>query len=91
MEAVDALHAIERLVAVARSGPAVDKRALSEVTAILSRMSADGAQSEYKAQKLAAVREGFESWSAGGKVPAQLLPDIEKLRKVMARGGGGQD
>jgi hypothetical protein len=91
MEAVDALHAIERLVAVARSGPGIDPQALHEVTAILSRMSADGALSDYKGQKLAAVREGFASWSSSGKVPAQLLPDIEKLRKVMARGSGGQD
>jgi hypothetical protein len=91
LEAVDALHAIERLVAVARSGARVDPQALNEVTTILSRMSADGALSAYKAEKLAAVSEGFQSWSSSGQVPAQLLPDIEKLRKVLARGGGGQD
>jgi hypothetical protein len=91
MEAVDALHAVERLVAVARGGPRLDPQALQEVAAMLTRMGQDGVLSVYKAEKLAAVREGFESWSSSGDVPAQLLPDIEKLRKVLARGGGGQD
>jgi hypothetical protein len=91
MEAVDVLHAIERLVAIARSGPAIDAGALNEVSAILSRMGPGQDHSGYKAEKVAAVRAGFEAWQASGRLPDQLLPEIEKLRKALARGSGGQD
>ncbi|MEO6080831.1 MAG: hypothetical protein ABIQ86_13800 [Steroidobacteraceae bacterium] len=101
MEAVDVLHAVERLVAIAHSEPGADPGALKEVTAILSRMGLNDGSPGYKAEKLAAVCNGFGKWLGGGKEMAQeedsnisrehLLSDIEKLRKVLARGSGGQD
>ncbi len=91
MEAVDVLHAIERLVAIARSGPGIEPEALKEVSAILSRMGLSSGSPGYKAEKLAAVSEGFGAWSSSGNRPEALLHDIEKLRKALARGSEGQD
>jgi hypothetical protein len=91
MEAVDVLHAIERLVVIARSAPGIDSGAMTEVTAILSPMRLGEDPSGYKAEKLAAVSKGFEAWQSSGRIPGQLLHDIEKLRKALARGSGGQD
>lgn len=91
MEAVDVLHAIERLVAIARSGPEIGADARAEVAAILSRMGLNSGSPGYKAEKLAAVSEGFGIWSSGGSRPEELLHDIEKLRKALARGSEGQD
>jgi hypothetical protein len=91
MEAVDVLHAIERLVAIARSGPALDPGAHGEVSAILARMGVSRDSSGYKAEKLSAVSQGFDAWLGSGQLPGQLLADIEKLRKALARGSEGQD
>ena len=91
MEAVDVLHAIERLVAIARSGAEFGPEARAEVAAILSRMGLNSGSPGYKAEKLAAVSGGFDSWQRSGQRPEALLPDIEKLRKALARGSEGQD
>ena len=91
MEAVDVLHAIERLVGIARTGPEFGPDARAEVAAILSRMGLNNGSPGYKAEKLAAVSEGFGHWSSSGNRPEELLHDIEKLRKALARGSEGQD
>jgi len=100
-EAVDVLHAIERLVAQANAGPAADVEALKEANAVLFRMGLGNGASGYKAEKLAVVRDGFETWFNEGKwadigddpkiFRGHLLSDIEHLRKALARGSGGQD
>jgi hypothetical protein len=101
IEAVDVLHAIERLVALAKAGPVVDAAALEEAHAILLRMGLGDGASGYKAEKLTVVRDGFEAWFSEGKwadsgddakaFRGRLLLDIEHLRKALARGSGGQD
>jgi len=91
MEAVDVLHAIERLVAIARSGNGIEPEALEEVSVILARMGLNSGSPGYKAEKLAAVSGGFDAWRSSGQRPDTLLPDIEKLRKALARGSEGQD
>jgi hypothetical protein len=91
-EAVDVLHAIERLVALANTGQRTDAAALDEVHSILSRMGLGTEATGYKDEKLMAVREGFESWFGVTAVSkTQLLRDIELLRKALARGSEGQD
>jgi hypothetical protein len=100
-EAVDVLHAIERLVAQANAGPAADVEALKEANAVLFRMGLGNGASGYKAEKLAVVRDGFEAWFSDrtwadsgveSKIfRSHLLRDIEHLRKALARGSGGQD
>jgi hypothetical protein len=100
-EAVDVLHAIERLVALAKTGPGEDAAALKEANAVLLRMGLGDGASGYKAEKLAVVRDGFEAWFGEGKSAdsgddskafrGRLLSNIEHLRKALARGSGGQD
>jgi hypothetical protein len=100
-EAVDVLHAIERLVALAKAGPGADADALKEANAVLFRMGLANGASGYKAEKLAVVRDGFEAWFSDRKwadsvddakaFRGHLLGDIEHLRKALARGSGGQD
>jgi hypothetical protein len=58
MEAVEVLHAIERLVAMARSGSGFGPDARADVTVILSRMGMNTASTGYKAEKLGAVSAG---------------------------------
>ena len=98
MQAADAGHAIERLRELANLGPAADPEALKEAQAILQLMGGAGEATGYLAEKLSATKESFEAWlgagSAGGDPQASravLLHDIEKLRKAIARGAGGQD
>jgi hypothetical protein len=98
---VDVLHAVERLLALAHTGPGADAAALRQVDAVLDRMSKAGGASGYKAEKLAAVRAGFDTWfsaepSAGRRDDPEvrrqhLLRDIEHLKKALARGAAGQD
>jgi len=100
-EAVDVLHAIERLVALAKAGPGADSVALKEANSVLMRMGLGGVATGYKAEKLAVVRDDFRAWLSEGKWAGsenetkifrdQLLSDIEHLRKALARGSGGQD
>ena len=100
-EAVDVLHAIERLVALAKTGPGMDPEALKEANAVLVRMGVGNEAAGYKAEKLAVVRDRFETWFSEGKwvdsgedamaFRGHLLLDIEHLRKALARGSGGQD
>jgi hypothetical protein len=100
-EAVDVLHAMERLAALANAGPGVDTEALKEANAVLFRMGLAKGATGYKAEKLAVVRDGFESWFSVRKLTdhgddpkifkAQLLRDLEHLRKALARGSEGQD
>jgi hypothetical protein len=100
-EAVDILHAVERLVAMANSAPAAHPAALHEVHEILLRMGLRDGAAGYKAEQLRIVLAGFETWF-GTHSPAvtardtaalrgRLLLDIEHLRKALARGSGGQD
>jgi hypothetical protein len=100
-EAVDVLHAIERLVALAQTGPAADGQALQEANAVLVRMGMDNGATGYRAEKLSVVRDGFaqwfggRNWAEGGDdtlaFRAHLQRDIEHLRKALARGSAGQD
>jgi hypothetical protein len=100
-EAVDVLHAIERLVDLAKAGPGVDAAALKEANAVLFRMGLESGALGYKAEKLAVVRDDFEGWFGEGQwadseddsqlARGHLLADIEHLRKALARGSGGQD
>jgi hypothetical protein len=100
-EAVDVVHAMERLVALANAGPRADAGALKEANSVLSRMGLGNRASGYKAEKLAVVRDGFEawfsarSWADGGDeakaFKSHLLRDLEHLRKALARGSEGQD
>ena len=86
-EAVDNLHAIERLVALANAGPGLNANALQEAQAILSRMGFGNGAAGYKAEKLKVVWDGFSSTP----VSSHLLRDIDYLRKALARGAEGQD
>ena len=98
-EAVDVLHAMERLVALANAGPMPDASALQEVNSVLLRMGSGA--SGYKAEKLTAVRDDFAAWFSvrkwagdGSEAKAfkgQLLRNLEHLRKALARGTEGQD
>jgi hypothetical protein len=100
-EAVDVLHAMERLVALAKAGPGADAGALKEANAVLFRMGLANGASGYKAEKLAVVRDGFEVWFSArkwgddgddpGTFRGHLLRDLEHLRKALARGSEGQD
>jgi hypothetical protein len=100
-EAVDVLHAMARLVALANARPGADAAALGEVDAVLFRMGLGNGAGGYKAEKLAVVRDGFAKWLSarqwaddGGDSKAfgsQLLRDLEHLRKALARGSEGQD
>jgi hypothetical protein len=100
-EAVDILHAMERLVALANAGPGADAEALREANTVLLRMGLAKGATGYKAEKLAVVRDGFETWFSVRKwadngddskiFKAQLLRDLEHLRKALARGSEGQD
>jgi hypothetical protein len=100
-EAVDVLHAIERLVALAKAGPGADAAALKESNAVLLRMGLGNGASGYKAEKLIVVRDSFETWFGEGQwagsgddpqiARGNLISDIEHLRKALARGSGGQD
>jgi hypothetical protein len=100
-EAVDVLHAIERLVALANAGPGADAGALGEANSVLLRMGLGNGASGYKAEKLTVVRDGFAAWFSDRKwadsgndskaFRSRLLGDIEHLRKALARGSGGQD
>jgi hypothetical protein len=88
-EAVDNLHAIERLVALAHAGTGAGARdeALQEARAILSKMGFGNGATGYKAEKLKVVWDGFNSTPPGN----HLLRDIDYLRKALARGAEGQD
>jgi hypothetical protein len=100
-EAVDVLHAIERLVALARAGPGANEQALKEANAVLFRMGLGNGTSGYKAEKLGLVRDDLKAWLSEGQwtdseddlqmARGRLLADIEHLRKALARGSGGQD
>ena len=100
-EAVDVLHAIERLVTLANAGPGADAGALRQANAVLLRMGLGNGALGYKAEKLTVVRDSFETWFSDrkwvdfGDCPkafrGRLLADIEHLRKALARGSGGQD
>jgi hypothetical protein len=100
-EAVDVVHAIERLVALAKASPGADAEALKEAHSVLFRMGLGNGASGYKAEKLVIVRDGFDTWFSEGKwvdsgddakiFRSQLCRDIEHLRKALARGSGGQD
>jgi hypothetical protein len=100
-EAVNILHAVERLVALAGIGPGADAGALKEVESVLLSMGLGQESSGYKSQKLSAVRDRFETWlgsrnwSQDGEdsrvFKGLLLRDIEHLRKALARGSEGQD
>ena len=99
-EAVDNLHAIERLVALVDAGPRADVAALQEAHAVLSRMGLESGASGYKAEKLQAVSDAFDAWlgvqaqAAGddaGISRGRLIRDIDHLRKALARGAEGQD
>lgn len=100
-EAVDVLHAIERLVALAKTGPGANAEALKEANAVLLRMGLGDGAFGYKAEKLAIVRDDFKAWFSESKwadsgddakaFRGHLLLDIEHLRKALARGSGGQD
>ena len=98
MEAPDAIHAIERLRELAGEGPGENPAALEEAIAILCRMGSGAGG--YMSEKVAATREGFETWFSGRKWESDsdpkafrtiLMHDIEKLRKALARGTSGQD
>ena len=84
-EAVDNLHAIDRLVALANSGSVISQAPLQEAHAILSKLGLGNGAIGYKAEKLQAVRDGFEGASG------HLIRDIDHLRKALARGAEGQD
>jgi 3-methyladenine DNA glycosylase/8-oxoguanine DNA glycosylase len=86
-EAVDNLHAIERLVALAGIGPGADANALQEARSVLARMGLGTGATGYKAEKLKVVSDGFES----GRDRSVLMRDIDHLRKALARGAEGQD
>ena len=91
-EAVDNLHAIERLVVLAAAGPGANANALQEAQAILSKMGFENGATGYKAEKLKVVWDGFEDLPGdSGVARTQLLRDIDYLRKAMARGAEGQD
>jgi hypothetical protein len=99
-EAVDNLHAIERLVALVDAGPRADVEALKEAHAVLSKMGLASGASGYKAEKLKAVSDAFDSWLGGqpqtasgdcGISRGRLIRDIDHLRKALARGAEGQD
>jgi hypothetical protein len=92
-EAVDNLHAIEKLVALAGTRPGANAAALAEVHAVLARMGLDTGASGYKAEKLKVVREGFDSLLRDQPTitNGQLVRDIDYLRKALARGAEGQD
>jgi hypothetical protein len=86
-EAVDNLHAIEKLVALAGAGPGADANALQEARSVLARMGFGNGATGYKAEKLKVVSDGFES----GLDRSVLIRDIDHLRKALARGAEGQD
>jgi hypothetical protein len=86
-EAVDNLHAIERLVALANTGTVASEKVLQEAQAILSKMGFGNGATGYKAEKLKVVWDGFSS----KPVSSHLLRDIDYLRKALARGAEGQD
>ena len=91
-EAVDNLHAIERLVALAKIGTGASDEVLQEAHAILSKMGFGNGAFGYKADKLKVVWEGFDSLSGESAVDrTQLIRDIDYLRKALARGAEGQD
>lgn len=91
-EAVDNLHAIERLVALASSGPRVGADTVLQAHTILSKMGYENGATGYKAEKLKVVWEGFDSLCSDAVLRnGQLLRDIDYLRKAMARGAEGQD
>ena len=88
-EAVDNLHAIERLVALANTGTGAGagEEARKEAHAILSKMGFGNGATGYKAEKLKVVWEGFNSTPPS----SHLIRDIDYLRKALARGAEGQD
>jgi hypothetical protein len=92
-EAVDNLHAIERLLALAGTKPGASPEALAEAHAVLARMGYGRGASGYKAEKLKVVSDGFDSLFADPPAIArsQLVRDIDYLRKALARGAEGQD
>jgi hypothetical protein len=89
-EAVDNLHAIERLVALAGAGPGADANALREARVILTKMGFENGASGYKAEKLKVVSDGFDQLFSG-EPTGHLARDIDHLRKALARGAEGQD
>ncbi len=100
MQAADAGRAITRLQELVNSGPGENTEALHEALAILVSLGSSAATG-YQSEKLAATKGSFETWlgirewQAFGEdhkiFRAQLLLDIEKLRKALARGASGQD
>jgi hypothetical protein len=100
-EAVDVLHAVEQLLALAKRGPGADAAASHQVNVVLVRLGLGKVSSAYTAEKLAAVRDSFDAWfsarqwAAMGEDPGvfrhHLLHEIEHLKKALARGAAGQD
>jgi hypothetical protein len=100
-EAVDVLHAVERLIGLAEVGPGANAEALQEAKSVLLGMGLVQGATGYKSEKLIAVRDRFETWmgsrnwSQDGEDSREfkrlLLRDIEHLRKALARGSEGQD
>ena len=100
-EAVDVLHAIERLTALVGPGPVPNPAALESARAVLASMGLGNGSTGYRAEKLTAVSDDFATWFGAG-VPAaisadastfrtRLLRDIEHLKKALARGSESQD
>lgn len=103
-EAVDNLHAIEQLLALANAAPGADTDALQKVYAVLARLGLGSSASGYKAEKLKAVSDRFDAWlgspQTNGRAAAdistgvartRLVREIDVLRKALARGAEGQD
>jgi hypothetical protein len=100
-EAVDVLHAIERLTSLVGAQPEPDPAALQSARDVLRSMGWGKGTTGYKAEKLAAVGEDFVTWfgtpdpAAASHDPnafrTRMLQDIEHLKKALARGSEGQD
>jgi hypothetical protein len=98
--AIDALHAIEELTALAGAKAGPDPQALARVHDVLTTMGLNSGATGYKADKLQAVRDDFAAWfgnqgSTGPDDPSasrlRLLRNIEHLKKALARWSEGQD
>ena len=98
MQAADVGHDIERLVAFLSEGPRTDPGGLLQAEYVLAHLERGAGANPYKLEKIAAVRADFRNWLGGATLAvepatlkAQLIRDIEKLRKAFARGSESQD